>query len=108
MVPSRTLFFYIHHFVDDNGDQSNEIRALVQICDYQVGSNRARWLCMEETHLCSRWQLSMKRGSSQDEVRLNIPKLYSVLAKDLKSPILCLKRILTYVSHGEESGMFGQ
>ncbi len=21
MVPSRILFFYIHHFVDDNGDQ---------------------------------------------------------------------------------------
>ncbi len=54
MVPSRILFFYIHHFVDDNGDQSNEIRALVQTCNYQVGSNHARQLCMEETHLCSR------------------------------------------------------
>jgi hypothetical protein len=41
MVPSRILFFYIHHFVDDNGDLSNEIRALVQTCNYQVGSNRA-------------------------------------------------------------------
>jgi hypothetical protein len=30
MVPSRILFFYIHHFVDDNGDQSDAIRALVQ------------------------------------------------------------------------------
>jgi hypothetical protein len=35
-VPSRILFFYIHHFLDDNGDQSNEIRVLVQTCDYQV------------------------------------------------------------------------
>jgi hypothetical protein len=43
-VPSRILFFYIHHFVDDNGDQSNEIRALVQTCNYKVGSNHARWL----------------------------------------------------------------
>jgi hypothetical protein len=34
-----------------------------------VGSNHARRLRMEETDLCSRWQLSMKRGSSQDEVR---------------------------------------
>jgi hypothetical protein len=72
-VPSRILFFYIHHFVDDHGDQSNEIRALVQTCDYQVGSDHARQLRMEETHLCSRWQLSMKRGSSQDEVRVNVP-----------------------------------
>jgi hypothetical protein len=24
-VPSRILFFYIHHFVDDNGNQSNKI-----------------------------------------------------------------------------------
>jgi hypothetical protein len=88
MVPSRILFFYIHHFVDDNRDQSNEIRALVQTCDYQVGRDCARQLCMEETHLCSRWQLSMKRGSSQDEVRVNVPELYSVSAKDLKSPVL--------------------
>jgi hypothetical protein len=43
---------------------------------------------MEETHLCSRWQLSMKRGSSQDEVRVNVPELYLVSAKDLKSPVL--------------------
>jgi hypothetical protein len=87
MVPSRILFFYIHHFVDDNGDQSNEIRALVQTCDYQVGSDHARQLRMEETHLCHHWQLSMKHGSSQDEVRVNVPKLSSVSAKDLKSPV---------------------
>jgi hypothetical protein len=88
MVPSRIFFFYIHHFVDDNGDQSDEIRALVQTCNYQVGSNCARQLHMEEAHLCSSWQLSMKHGSSQDEVRVNVPKLYSVSAKDLKSPVL--------------------
>jgi hypothetical protein len=88
MVPSRILLFYIHHFVDDNGEQSNEIRALVQTCDYQVGSNHTRQLRMEETHLCSRWQLSMRRGSSQDEVRVNVPELYLVSAKDLKSPVL--------------------
>jgi hypothetical protein len=64
-VPSRILLFYIHHFVDDNGEQSNEIRALVQTCDYQVGSNCARQLHIEETHLCSRWQLSMKRFKSE-------------------------------------------
>jgi hypothetical protein len=87
-VPSRILLFYIHHFVDDNGEQSNEIRALVQTCDYQVGSNCARRLCMEETHLCSRWQLSMKRGSSQDEVSVNVHELYLVSAKELKSPVL--------------------
>jgi hypothetical protein len=88
MVPSRMLLFYIHHFVDDNGEQSNEIRALVQTCNYQMGSNHARRLCMEETHLSSHWQLSMKHGSSQDEVRVNVPKLYSVSAKDIKSPVL--------------------
>jgi hypothetical protein len=89
MVPSRILFFYIHHFVDDNGDQSDEIRALVLTCNYQVGSDCARWLHMlEETHLCSRWQLSWKHGSSQDEVRVNVPELYLVSAKDLKSPVL--------------------
>ena len=84
MVPSRILLFYIHHFVDDNGDQSDEIRAV----DYQVGSDHTRWHHMEETHLCSHWQLSMKHGSSQDEVRVNVPKLYSVSTKDLKSPVL--------------------
>jgi hypothetical protein len=88
MVPSRMLLFYIHHFVDDHVEQSNEIRALVQTCDYQVGSDRTRRLRMEETHLCSRWQLSMRHGSSQDEVRVNVPKLYLVSAKDLKSPVL--------------------
>jgi hypothetical protein len=62
MVPSRILLFYIHHFVDDNGEQSDEIRALVQTCDYQVGNDHARRLRIEETHLCSCWQLSMKRG----------------------------------------------
>jgi hypothetical protein len=87
-VPSRILFFYIHHFVDDNGDQKDKIRALVQTCDYQVGSDCARQLRVEETHLCNCWQVSMKRGSSQDEGRVNIPKLYSVSAKDLKSPVL--------------------
>jgi hypothetical protein len=88
MVPSRILFFNIHHFVDDNGGQSNEIRDLVQTCNYQVGSHCARWLRMEETHLCSHWHLFMKCGSSQDEVRVNVPKLYSVSANDLKSPVL--------------------
>jgi hypothetical protein len=60
----------------------------LQTCDYQVGSNCARGQHMDKTHLRSRWQLSMKRGSSQDEVRVNIPKLYSVPAKDLNSPVL--------------------
>jgi hypothetical protein len=50
MVPSRILLFYIHHFVDYNGEHSDEIRALVQTCDYQVGSDRTRQLRMEETH----------------------------------------------------------
>jgi hypothetical protein len=55
----------------------------------QVGSNCARQLYMEETHLCSCClQLSMKCGSSQDEVRVNVPELYSVSAKALKSPVL--------------------
>jgi hypothetical protein len=87
-VPSRILLFYIHHFVDDNGEHSNEIRALVQTCDYQVGSDHTRWLHMEDTHLCSHWQLSMKHGSSQDELRVNVPELYSVSSNDLKSPVL--------------------
>jgi hypothetical protein len=52
-VPSRILLFYIHHFVDDNGEQSDEIRALVQTCDYQVGSDHARRLHMEETHFAA-------------------------------------------------------
>jgi hypothetical protein len=60
MVPSRILLFYIHHFVDDNGDHIDEIRALVQTCDYQLGSVQARLQHMDETHLCSHWQLSMK------------------------------------------------
>jgi hypothetical protein len=46
------------------------------------------YIWLEETHLCSRWQLSMKHGSSQDEVRVNIPELYLVSAKDLKSPVV--------------------
>jgi hypothetical protein len=60
----------------------------VQTGDYQVGSDHSRRLCMEETRLCSHWQLSMKRGSSQDEVRVNVPKLYLVSAKNLKCPVL--------------------
>jgi hypothetical protein len=60
----------------------------VQTCNYQMGSNHARQLRMEETHLSSHWQLSMKRSSSRDDVRVNVPKLYSVSAKDLKSSVL--------------------
>jgi hypothetical protein len=63
-VCSKWFHFYIHHFDDDNVDQSNEVQALVQTCDYQVGSDCARWQRMDKTHLCSHWQLSMKRGSS--------------------------------------------
>jgi hypothetical protein len=33
----------------------------------------------------------MKHGSSQDEVRVNVPKLYSLSAKDLKSPLLAFE-----------------
>jgi hypothetical protein len=94
MVPSRILLFQIYHFIDDNGEQSDEIRALVQTCDYQVGSNCARWLRIEEIHLCSCWQLTMKRGSSQDEVKVNVPKLYLVSAKHLKSPVLVFEENL--------------
>jgi hypothetical protein len=92
--PEAILLFYIHHFVDDNGEQSDESRALVQTCDYQVGNDHYRQLRMEETHLCSHWQLTMKRGSSQDEVRVNVPKLYLVSAKDLKSPVLVFEENL--------------
>jgi hypothetical protein len=87
-VPSRILLFYIHHFVDDNGDLSKDIRPVVQTCEYQVGSDHVRWQCMQETHLCSHWQLSMNAGSSQDRPGLNVPKLYTVSAKDIKSPVL--------------------
>ncbi len=59
----------------------------MQTCNYQVGSDCARQQCMDETHLCSRWQLLMKHGSSQDEVRVNVPKQYSVPAKDLNIPV---------------------
>jgi hypothetical protein len=107
-VPSRILFFHIYHFVDDNGDQSDEIRALVQTYNYQVGSNQARWLRMELTHLCSRWQLSMKRGSSQDEVRLNVPELYSVSAKDLESPLLMFGENPGLCESWQGKRMFGQ
>jgi hypothetical protein len=44
--------------------------------------------------LCSHWQLTMKRQSSQDEVRVNVPKLYLVSAKDLKSPVLVFEENL--------------
>jgi hypothetical protein len=37
-------------------------------CKYQVGNDCTRWQCMDETHLCSWWQLSMKCGSLQDDV----------------------------------------
>jgi hypothetical protein len=40
-------------------------------------------------HTCAAaGQLSMKYGSSQDEVRVNVPKLYTVSTKDLKSSVL--------------------
>jgi hypothetical protein len=85
-VPSRILLFYIHNFVDDNGDMINEIKVVAQTCNYQVGCDRTRWHRMEDTHLCSCWQLSMKTG-----VRENVPELYSVSAEDLKSPVLVFK-----------------
>jgi hypothetical protein len=47
----------------------------------------------------------MKRGSSQDAVRVKIPELYLVSAKDLKSPVLVFEE---HPGLGEESDMFGQ
>jgi hypothetical protein len=46
-----------------------------------------KWV-MRHTCVAAGWQLSMKHGSSQDEVRVNVPELYSVPAKDLNSPFL--------------------
>jgi hypothetical protein len=43
------------------------------------------------TYAAAGSQLSMKCGSSQDEVRVNVPKLYLVSAKDLKSPVLVVE-----------------
>ena len=88
IVPSRVLLFYIHYYSDDDGCQNSEIKALVQTCQYRVGNVETRWQRMDETHLCSQWELSMRRGSSQDEVRVNVPELYSVPAQNLDSPVL--------------------
>jgi hypothetical protein len=35
-VPSRQLLFYKHQSMDDQGNVTNEIRAIVQTCNYQV------------------------------------------------------------------------
>ena len=89
MVPSRILLFYTHSFSDENGCPKCEIRALVQTCEYQQHDEGTRRQRMEETNLCLRWQLSMKRGEQRSgEVRVNVPELYSVPAQCLVSPVL--------------------
>ena len=42
---------------------------------------------MEETHLCSRWQISMKCVSRQG-LWVNIPDLYAVRAVDIHESVL--------------------
>jgi hypothetical protein len=63
--------------MDALGNVTKEIRAIVQTCDYQVGTAKRRWQQMEETHLCSHWQIPMKCVSWQG-LGVNIPELYAV------------------------------
>jgi len=86
-VPSRLLLFYIRQSVDGNGNLSKEIRAIVQTCEYQEGNVQRRQRNMEETNLCSRWQISMKSGTRRRE-RVNIPELYSVSSEDIHEGVL--------------------
>ena len=86
-VPSRILLFYVHQSVDANGNTSRDIHAIVQTCEYQVGNVRRRRRNMEETNLCSRWQLSMKSSTRLRE-RVNVPELYSVKAEDIHESVL--------------------
>jgi hypothetical protein len=58
MVPLRIFLFYNHHFL-----MTMEARRVKS-----VGNDHTRQQPMDETYLCSQWQLSMKHGSSQDKV----------------------------------------
>jgi hypothetical protein len=41
-VPSQLLVFYEHHFMDGLGNVTNEIWAIVQTCNWQVGTAQHR------------------------------------------------------------------
>jgi hypothetical protein len=90
MVPSRILLFYISItllMTMESIAMKSELlcrHAITKWVAFVLGS----YIWKRHTALCSRWQLSMKRGSSQDEVRVNVPELYLVSPKDLKSPVL--------------------
>ena len=82
-----TIFPSLMQSVDANGNTSRDIHAIVQTCEYQVGNVRRRRRNMEETNLCSRWQLSMKSSTRLRE-RVNVPELYSVKAEDIHESVL--------------------
>jgi hypothetical protein len=86
-VPLWLLIFYEHHFTDALGNVIYEIWTIVQMCNWQVGTAQCRWEQMEETHLCSCWQISMKRVSRQG-LRVNIPDLYAFRVADIHESVL--------------------
>jgi hypothetical protein len=72
----------------------NEIWAVVQSCKVKEGTVHNQQQQMEETHLCSKWELSMKCGpaSWQGERRVNIvPELYVVSTEDIYESLLVFK-----------------
>jgi hypothetical protein len=68
--------------MDDQGNVTNEILAIVQTCDCQDGTAKHWQQQMQETHLCSHWQISMKCVSQQG-LRVNIPELYAICTEDI-------------------------
>jgi hypothetical protein len=81
------LIFYEHHFTDALGNVTNEIRAIIQMCNWQVGTAQHRQEQMEETNLCSCWQISMKHVSWQG-LQVNIPDLYAIRVADIHESVL--------------------
>jgi hypothetical protein len=83
-APCRLLLFYQCQSTDDSRNDGNDIRAIVQSTEWQTGTIKQRRRRMEETHLCSLWELSkntLGRG-------INIPELYAVSANDIHESAL--------------------
>jgi hypothetical protein len=92
VAPIKTVAILQNQSTDAQGNATNEIRAIVQTCDYHVGTAKCgQQQIMEETHLCSHWQISMKHVSQQG-LRVNIPELYAIHSEDIHESVFGVQR----------------
>ena len=105
--PSRLLLFYRKHEPTHNADgtdDSSGIYAIIQTCAERGMTQCERREAMEETHLCSRWEIESRvlPGGSDNRRRPNVPILRSAPVEAIQDHVYVVeeKRDLCESWHG--------